>query len=141
MSKGIPVVEPVGQARILLIEDSPTYGELATILLTASGCAVTVASTAEDGLRSAREERPDLILMDMHLPGMDGLDAVRTLRQDPLLRQIPTLALTADRIWSEDEREKAREAGFDAYVEKPVDKATFRAVVGPFLGFPMSGAE
>lgn len=126
----------MGRARVLLIEDSSTYGELATILLAASGCTVTVASTAEDGLRSARKERPDLILMDINLPGMDGFNAVRILRQEPLLRQIPTLALTADQIWSEDERRKAREAGFDAYVTKPVDKATFRAVVGPFLGFP-----
>jgi CheY-like chemotaxis protein len=126
----------MGQARILLIEDSPTYGELATILLAASGYAVTVASTAEDGLRVAREERPHLILMDINLSGMDGFSAVRVFRQEPLLRHIPTLALTAARIWSEDERAKARDAGFDAYVEKPVDKATFRALVGSFLGTP-----
>jgi CheY-like chemotaxis protein len=126
----------MGQARILLIEDSSTYAELATILLAASGCAVTVAPTAEDGLRMAREERPDLILMDVNLPGMDGFSAVRVLRQEPLLRQIPTLALTAERIWSDRDQEKAREAGFDAYVEKPTDKATFRALVGSFLGTP-----
>lgn len=106
------------------------------MLLVASGYAVTVAPTAEDGLRVAREERPDLILMDVNLPGMDGFSAVRILRKEPLLRQIPTLALTADTIWREDQHEKAREAGFDAYVTKPVDKATFRALVGTFLGTP-----
>lgn len=124
------------QARILLIEDGSTYAKLATVLLTATGYTVTWASTAEDGLRIAREETPDLILMDINLPGMDGFRAVRMLRQDPRTRHIPTLALTADRIWSEQEHEKAREAGFDAYVEKPIDKTTFRAVVGPFLGSP-----
>jgi len=126
----------MGQARILLIEDSSTYGELATILLAASGYAVTVAPTAEDGLRMAREELPDLILMDMNLPGMDGLHAVRVLRQGVGTRHIPTVALTADRIWSEDERARAREAGFDAYVEKPTDRATFRVLVGSFLDAP-----
>jgi len=124
------------RARILLIEDSPTYGELAATLLAASGYSVTQASTAEEGLRVARAEKPDLILMDINLPGMDGFEAVRVFKQDPLLRHTPTLALTADRVGSEDEQEKAREAGFDAYVEKPIDKTTFRSVIGPFLGSP-----
>ncbi|MDP3911068.1 MAG: response regulator, partial [Gemmatimonadales bacterium] len=80
--------------------------------------------------------RPDLILMDMNLPGMDGLAAVRALKQDVATRHIPTVGLTADRIWSDGERAQAREAGFDAYVEKPTDRATFRVLVGSFLGFP-----
>ncbi len=124
------------QARILLIEDGSTYAKLATVLLTASGYTVSWASTAEDGLRLAREELPDLILMDVNLPGMNGFHAVGMLREDPRTRRIPTVALTADRIWSEQDREKAREAGFDAYVEKPIDETTFRAVVGPFLASP-----
>lgn len=120
--------------RILLIEDGSTYAELATMLLTASGYAVTWAPTAEDGLRVAQDESPDLILMDINLPGMDGFCAVRMLRQDPRTRHIPTVGLTADRIWSEQEHEKARGAGFDAYAEKPIDKVAFGAVVKPFLG-------
>ena len=124
----------MAQARILLIEDGSTYAKLATILLTASGYAVTWASTAEDGLQVAQRETPDLILMDINLPRMDGFSAVRMLRQDPRTMHISTLALTADRIRSEQEREKAREAGFDAYLEKPIDEATFRAVVGQYLG-------
>lgn len=124
------------QARILLIEDGSTYAKLATILLTATGYTVTWASTAEDGLRIAREETPDLILMDINLPGMDGFRAVRMLRQDPRTRHIPALALTADRIWTEEEHTNARQAGFDDYVEKPIDEMTFRAVVEPFLGSP-----
>jgi CheY-like chemotaxis protein len=124
------------RARILLIEDSPTYGELAALLLSASGHSVTRASTAEEGLRVARAEKPDLILMDINLPGMDGFHAVRVFKQDPLLRDTPTLALTGDVVGSEDDQERARQAGFDAYVEKPIDKTTFRAVIAPFLGSP-----
>ena len=124
------------QARILLIEDGSTYAKLATLLLKAMGYTVTWATTAEDGLRIAREETPDLILMDINLPDVDGFRAVKLLRQDPLARHIPTLALTAARIWGEEEQKRAREAGFDAYVEKPIDKATFRSVVEPFLGSP-----
>lgn len=122
--------------RILLIEDSPTYAELATMVLEASGYTVVRAATAQEGLRLARDASPGLILMDMNLPGMDGLHAVRLLREDPRTRRIPTVALTADRIWSEQEREQARAAGFDAYVEKPIDQSGFRAVVAPFLGPP-----
>jgi CheY-like chemotaxis protein len=104
--------------------------------LKAIGYGVTWASTAEVGLRIAREETPDLILMDINLPDMDGFRAVGLLRQDPRARHIPTLALTAARIWSDEEQSKAREAGFDAYVEKPIDKVTFRSLVEPFLGSP-----
>jgi two-component system cell cycle response regulator DivK len=124
------------QARILLIEDSSTYAELATMLLTRIGCTVTRASTAEDGLRMAREETPDLILMDINLPGMDGFQAVRVLRQDPRTRQIPTVGLTGDRVSSEEEHLKAREAGFDAYAEKPIDSTRLRDIVEPLLGWP-----
>jgi two-component system cell cycle response regulator DivK len=122
------------RARILLIEDGSTYAKLATLLLTGLGHTVTRAATAEDGLRVAREETPDLILMDITLPGMDGFSAVRTLRQDPRTGHIPTLALTADRISSADQERKAREAGFDVYVEKPINEATFRDLLEPFLG-------
>jgi two-component system cell cycle response regulator DivK len=126
----------MAHATILLIEDSPTYAKLATLLLQGSGWAVIKACTAEEGLRLAREATPDLILMDIHLPGMDGFRAVRIIREDSHTMHIPTLALTADRIWSADEHEKALEAGFNAYLTKPTDEETFRAVVGPFLGSP-----
>lgn len=126
----------MAEATILLIEDDATYAKLATILLTDSGYTVTWASTAEDGLRIARQKPPDLILMDINLPGMDGPEALRMLRQDPRTRHTPTVALTADRVSRDEEHERAREAGFDAYVEKPVDRVTFHALVGPFLASP-----
>ena len=119
--------------RILLIEDGETYAALATMLLGAIGCTVVRAKTAEDGLRLAREEPPDLILMDLNLPRMDGYTAVRELRQDRRTRRIPTVALSADPLASEEEQGRARDAGFDASHEKPIDKAAFRAIVEPFL--------
>ena len=119
--------------KVLLIEDSPTYAELATILLEASGCTVIRASTADLGLQLAREEAPDLVLMDIHLPGMDGFRAVRSLREDPRTSGIPAVGLTADRIGTDEERERAREAGFDAYVTKPINRSGFHAIVAPFL--------
>lgn len=126
----------MAEARILLVEDSATYAELATMLLEAAGYTVVRAATAQEGLRLARDASPSLILMDMNLPGMDGLHAVQLLRADPRTSRIPTVGLTADRIWSEQERERARAAGFDAYVEKPSDASAFHAMVAPFLGPP-----
>ena len=124
----------MGDVRILLIEDGSTYANLATILLRALGHTVAWASTAPEGLLAARAEPPDLILMDVHLPGMDGFEAVQQLKADPRTRGIPTLGMTADRVGSEADQARAREAGFDAYVEKPIDKTTFRLVIEPFLG-------
>jgi two-component system cell cycle response regulator DivK len=122
------------QARILLIEDSPTYAKLASILLKGCGHAVLRAATGGDGLRVARDEKPDLILMDMQLPDMNGVEAIKLLRQDPETAGIPTVAMTADRIGSEYEREEVRTEGFDAYVEKPLTEVAFRALLTPFLG-------
>ena len=124
--------------RILLIEDSPTYRKLASLLLTASGHAITCADTAEGGLRVAREEVPDLILMDMHLPDSDGLAAVRRLRQDPRSRGTFTIPITAGLILGED-RQAARDAGFDAYSEKPFSEAEFRSLIEPYVD-PLGGS-
>jgi CheY-like chemotaxis protein len=121
------------QARILLIEDSPTYAKLASILLKGCGHAVLREGTAGDGLRVAREQKPDLILMDMQLPDSNGVDAIKLLRQDPAIASIPTIGMTADRIGSELERDNVRSAGFDAYVEKPLTEVAFRALLAPFL--------
>ncbi|HEX9582399.1 MAG TPA: response regulator [Gemmatimonadales bacterium] len=120
-------------ARILLVEDSPTYRELATLLLEAGGHTVIEAPTAEEGLRLAREAPPDMIVMDTNLPGMDGFGAVRELKRDARTRHIPVVGLTADRIWDEEQRERARAAGFDQYAEKPVDREAFRELLRPFL--------
>jgi CheY-like chemotaxis protein len=119
---------------ILLVEDSPTYSRLATIVLEANGYRVLSAATVEEALRLARGTPPRLILVDMTLPGMDGLQAGRLLKQDPCTREIPIVAMTADRISSETERESARHAGFETYVEKPISEAEFQALVASYLG-------
>lgn len=119
-------------ARILIVEDNKLNLELATELLTSSGYAVLQSRSAEEGLRVAREQRPDLILMDVRLPGMDGLAAVRVLKQNPETRTIPAIAMTAQAMRGDEEA--ARDAGFDAYVTKPIDTRAFPRVVARLLG-------
>jgi two-component system, cell cycle response regulator DivK len=119
-------------ARILVVEDNKLNLELATELLKSSGYAVLQSRSAEEGLRVAREQRPDLILMDVRLPGMDGLAAVRVLKQDPDTRMIPAVAMTAQAMRGDEEA--ARDAGFDAYVTKPIDTRAFPRVVARLLG-------
>lgn len=120
---------------ILLIEDSPTYAELATILLSRCGCAVLVAATALDGLRLADARSPDLIIIDHNLPGMGGFDAARSLRGSPHTAAIPLLALTADDVSVANER-AARAAGFDAFITKPFDQAAFCDAVAALIPLP-----
>ncbi len=123
----------MSQARILLIEDSATYAKLASILLRGCGHAVLREGTAADGLRVARAQKPDLILLDMQLPDSSGVEAVKLLRADPETAGIPTIGMTADRISTEHERELVRGEGFDAYVEKPLTEVAFRALLEPFI--------
>ena len=123
-----------GAARILIIEDNPLNLELATELLQSSGYAVLQARSAEEGIRLAREERPDLILLDVRLPGMDGLAAVKLLKRDPDTRRIPAVAMTAQAMRGDEEA--ARAAGFDAYVTKPIDTRAFPHTVARLLAGP-----
>src|SRR5688572_4792407 len=96
------------QATVLIIEDNPLNLELATDVLEAAGYTVRQARSAEEGLALARAEPPDLILMDLRLPGTDGYAAVQALRQDPRTKHIPTAALTAQAMRGDEER--ARQA-------------------------------
>jgi CheY-like chemotaxis protein len=120
--------------RILIVEDNALNLELATEVLGAHGYTVLQARTAEEGLRLARSDRPDLILLDVRLPGMDGLAAVRSLKEDVRTSAIPTVAMTAQAMTG-DEAE-ARLAGFDAYVTKPIDTRTLPRLVTRLLGPP-----
>jgi CheY-like chemotaxis protein len=117
--------------RILIVEDNALNLELATEVLGAHGYTVLQARTAEEGLRLARSDRPDLILLDVRLPGMDGLAAVRSLKEDVRTSAIPTVAMTAQAMTG-DEAE-ARLAGFDAYVTKPIDTRTLPRLVTRLL--------
>ncbi len=118
-------------ARILIVEDNSLNLELATELLRASGYLVLQARSAEEAIRLAHDERPDLILMDVRLPGMDGLSAVKVLKRDPDTRSIPTVAMTAQAMRGDEEA--ARVAGFDAYVTKPIDTRAFPHTVARLL--------
>ncbi len=105
-------------ARILIIEDNRANMKLACLLLRNAGHAVLCAGDAETGLTLARVEHPDLILMDIQLPGMDGLAATALLKQDPDTAAIPVIALTAMAMKAD--QEKSQVAGCDAYIAKPL---------------------
>jgi two-component system cell cycle response regulator DivK len=105
-------------ARILIIEDNAANMKLACLLLHNAGHTALCALDAESGLAQARNDPPDLILMDIQLPGMDGLAATALLKKDPLTAAIPVVALTA--MAMKDDEEKTRAAGCDAYIAKPL---------------------
>jgi two-component system cell cycle response regulator DivK len=118
-------------ARILIIEDNPANMKLASILLLNAGHTVLCAVDAETGLTLARAEQPDLILMDIQLPGMDGLAATALLKQDPATAVIPVIALTA--MAMKDDQEKTRVAGCDAYIAKPLRYQELYAAIDTLL--------
>ena len=105
-------------ARILIIEDNPANMELAAFILKSAGHTVLAATDAEAGLSLARLERPGLILMDIQLPGIDGLEATALLKRDDATRAIPVIALTALAMKGDEERIRA--AGCDGYIAKPI---------------------
>jgi two-component system cell cycle response regulator DivK len=105
-------------ATVLVVEDNPANMTLATFLLKSAGYAVLTATDAEAGLALARREQPDLVLMDIQLPGMDGLEACAILKKDETTREIPVIALTALAMKGDEERIRA--AGCDGYIAKPL---------------------
>ena len=109
--------------RVLVIEDNPANSELAAVLLENAGHTVLLAETAERGIEIARKEKPDLILLDIHLPGIDGLQATTILKQDELTKHIPILAVTAMAMKGDEDRIMAR--GCDAYISKPLHYKDF----------------
>ena len=113
--------------RILVIEDNPTNMKLSTFLLESADYEVISAVNAEVGVTLAREGQPDLILMDIQLPGMDGLQATTLLKADDATRSIPVIALTALAMKGDEERILA--AGCDGYIAKPLDYKDFLATV------------
>ncbi len=119
------------QNKIIIIEDNLLNLELATNLLEANGFVVASAQTAEEGLRLAHELLPDLVLMDISLPGMDGLSATKLLKGDPATRQLTVVGLTANAMKGDEEI--ALKAGCDGYLTKPIDTRTFVATVKEFI--------
>lgn len=117
---------------ILLVDDSRHNLKLTRFLLTQDGFEVGTAENAEQALTALETRVPDMILMDIHLPGMDGLALTRHLRRDGSLRNVPIVALTASAIQGDEEI--ARAAGCDGYITKPIDTRTFLSVVREYVG-------
>ena len=117
--------------KILIVEDNPANLDLATALLEATDFEVHAAATAEEGLRLAKTIDPDLILMDISLPGMDGLAATQSLRADPATCHLPVVALTAHAM--KGDAGMAHRAGCLGYLTKPIDTRTFAASVVGFV--------
>jgi len=121
-------------ATILIVEDNPANMKLAVFVLEQAGYSVISAIDAEGGLTLARERHPDLIIMDVQLPGMDGLAATQLLKADEATRKIPVIALTALAMKGDEAR--IREAGCDAYIAKPMRYNEVLATVATQLARP-----
>lgn len=116
---------------VLVVDDNPINLKLTRVLLSAEGYAVATASSAEDALRVLETIAPRLILMDIQLPGLDGLELTRILKQDPARRDIPVIALTAYAMKGDEAL--ARAAGCDGYITKPIDPGTLPDVIARAL--------
>ena len=116
---------------ILIVEDNDKNLKLVRDVLQFNGYKTAEAMTAEDGLELARSQQPALILMDIQLPGMDGFDALRQLRADPITKTTPVIAVTASAM--ERDRQKIIEAGFDGYMTKPIQVKEFGEEVRKML--------
>ena len=117
--------------RILLVEDNMVNRRMAEFLLKSRGLVVIEAVTGAEAIQLARAERPDLIIMDLQLAGMDGFVATREIKADPLTRHIPVVAMTAYAMSGD--RERALEAGCDGYITKPIDTKEFPVTIERYL--------
>jgi two-component system cell cycle response regulator DivK len=124
---------------ILVVEDNERNLKLLRDVLQYAGYGVLAARTAEDGIALAVSEPPDLVLMDLQLPGIDGIEALRRLRESPRTANIPVVAVTAQAM--KQDRERVLQAGFDGYVEKPISVRAFPDQVRRFLPREEVGAE
>ena len=118
-------------AKILIVEDNEMNRDMLSRRLERRGFAIVMAVDGQQGVDMARSERPDLILMDMSLPVMDGWTATRTIKDDAELKAIPVIALTAHAM--EGDREKAMAAGCDDYDTKPIELPRLLEKIGKFL--------
>ena len=118
-------------AEILIVDDNPVNLKLAHLLLTGEGHDVRTANDAEEALEVLKVFSPRLILMDIQLPGMDGLELTRRLKADPTTRDITILGLTAYAM--KGDQEKILAAGCDGYISKPIDTRTLPEVISHYL--------
>jgi two-component system, cell cycle response regulator DivK len=125
--------------KLLVVEDDPIIMNLIVILLEREGYAVVQAATAEEGIELAGAQVPALILMDVALPGMDGLEATRILKQRPGTAGIPIVALTAQAM--KQDAERARDAGCDGFIVKPLSTREFLGDVARYLAAAPNAAD
>jgi CheY-like chemotaxis protein len=118
-------------AQILVVEDNEDNLTLIDYLLRAYGYAPRLARSGEDGLRIATEMRPDLILLDIRMPGLDGYQVAAAIRKTPGLERTRIVAVTASAMVGD--RERITAAGFDGYIQKPIDSETLLTALEPFL--------
>ena len=118
---------------ILVVEDNALNMKLVKSLLTIGKHDMLEAPDAETGITLARDKRPDLILMDIQLPGMDGLTATRIIKEDPSVKDIPVVAFTSFAM--EGDEEKAMEVGCAGYITKPLDTQNFLKTVENYLRY------
>lgn len=118
-------------ARVLIVEDNPQNRYLLEFMLHSAGLTTLSASNGQHGLEAALSEQPDLILMDIQMPEMDGYETTRLLKQDPKTRDIPVIGVSSYAMASS--RKQALEAGMVAYIEKPLMPETFLSQLEPFL--------
>jgi len=121
----------MSSAEILIVDDNPVNLKLAHLLLAGEGHDVRTAADAEEALEVLKVFRPRLILMDIQLPGMDGLELTRRLKADPATRHITVLGLTAYAMKGDEEKILA--AGCDGYIPKPIDTRTLPGVISHYL--------
>ncbi len=124
---------------VLIVDDTPVNLKLVRVLLSRQGFDVRTASTAEEALEMVQNFRPSLVLADIQLPGMDGLEMTRRLKADPEMRHTVVLALTAFAMKGDEQ--KAFEAGCDGYITKPIDTRSFPALIRQYLSKSNGGAK
>jgi two-component system, cell cycle response regulator DivK len=127
------------EKKILLVEDNPVNRRLAVFLLRSQGYQVREATSAQEAFDMLEKERADLVVMDIQLPGMDGLAATRKLKEQPATADIPVIAVTSYAM--KGDREKALAAGCAGYVTKPIDKNTFIQEVAAHVGDKSKGED
>ena len=124
--------ESMEKNRILVVEDEESLLKLESILFTSKGYQVTGARDGNEALRSIAQERPDLVVLDVMLPGLDGFDVCRAIKDDPATNCIPVVMLTAKK--SSRDLERGKEAGADAYITKPFKSVKVIEVIEALIG-------
>jgi len=124
---------------VLIIEDNPLNLELETDLLEVAGCTVHAAASAETAVQEVAEQQPDVVLMDLSLPGVDGLEAIRALKANPRTRAVPVVVVTSNAL--KGDQLAAEQAGCDAYLTKPINTRTFAPTILSFAMQPYTTQE